>query len=101
VNLTVGLVSVSIIDFEVYAFIKKDKVAKAKVDAFRSGQLIIKNLVNVVLIVTCQADNVDDLLQKSLKTLIFLFAMEMTKIALEIRNVGHMAIDAPKDLLFE
>jgi hypothetical protein len=101
VNLTAGPVSVPIVDSEVYAFIKKDKVAKAKVDAFRSGQLAIRNLVNAALMVTRQADNVDGPLQKSLKALILLSAMEMTKIASEIRNVGRMAMDAPKDPLFE
>jgi hypothetical protein len=59
VNLIVGSVLVSIVDSEVYAFIKKDKVAKAKVNTFRSGQLVIRNLVNTVLIITCQANNVD------------------------------------------
>jgi hypothetical protein len=94
-------VLVLIVDSEVYTFIKKDKMAKAKVDAFKSGQLAIKNLVNVALMITCQADNVDSPLQKSLKAFILLFAIEMTKIALEIQNVGHMAINAPKNPLFE
>ena len=94
-----GPITVPVIDKEILIFMNENKDILAKASMLKMGQLALQNIYNAIQAIISKLVGKYSSLYLALNVLQFTLAIEMTKLSLEIHNLGRDATGAPRILL--